>query len=143
MGTEISRLGGYGFRGTVTAGDKFNQREGESGAAYVNLRGKRKRQQRKVGRKKEGSNLNRSELAALVLALSGIPVTKTLLYLCDNQALLKAVKRWVGEGRKVTFVGSTKRRHFIGSSRRAPKRNRSSSCDVSSQGESASKRTCK
>jgi len=26
--------------------------------------------------------------------------------LCDNQALLKAVKRWVGEGGKTTLVGA-------------------------------------
>jgi len=26
--------------------------------------------------------------------------------LCDNQALLKAVKRWVGEGEKATLVGA-------------------------------------
>jgi len=26
--------------------------------------------------------------------------------LCDNQELLKAVKRWVGEGGKATFVGA-------------------------------------
>jgi len=29
-----------------------------------------------------------------------------MLYLCDNQALLKVVKRWVGEGGKATFVGA-------------------------------------
>jgi len=29
-----------------------------------------------------------------------------MLYLCDNQALLKAVKRWVDEGRKATLVGA-------------------------------------
>jgi len=29
-----------------------------------------------------------------------------MLYLCDNQALLKAVKRWVGEGGKATSVGA-------------------------------------
>jgi len=29
-----------------------------------------------------------------------------MLYLCDNQALLKAVKRWVGEGGKTTLVGA-------------------------------------
>ena len=38
MGTEIGRLGGYGFRGTVTAGDGSNQKGGEMGAGYVNLR---------------------------------------------------------------------------------------------------------
>jgi len=29
-----------------------------------------------------------------------------MLYLCDNQALLKVVKRWVGEGEKATLVGA-------------------------------------
>jgi len=29
-----------------------------------------------------------------------------MLYLCDNQTLLKAVKRWVDEGRKATLVGA-------------------------------------
>ena len=89
MGTEIGgRLGGYGFRGTVTAGDGSNQKGGKIGARYVNLRKKRKRQQRKVGREEE----NRPELAAFVLVLRGT-VRNPMLYLCDNQALLKAVKR--------------------------------------------------
>jgi len=43
MGTEIGRLGGYSFRGTVTAGDGCNQKGGKMGAGYVNLRGKKKR----------------------------------------------------------------------------------------------------
>jgi len=98
MGTEIGRLGGYGFRGTVTADDGSNQKGGKMGAGYMNLRKQRKRQQRKVGREEEGSSSNRPKLAAFVLALRGTPVTKPMLYLCDNQALLKAVKRWVGEG---------------------------------------------
>ena len=107
MGTEIGRLGGYGFRGTVTAGDGSNKKGGKMGAGYVNLRKKRKRQQRKVGRKEEGSSSNRPEVAAFVLALRGTPMTKPVPYLCDNQSLLlKAVKRWVGEGGKATFVGA-------------------------------------
>jgi len=57
-----------------------------------------------VGREEEGSSSNHPELAAFVLALRGAPVTKAVLYLGDNQALLKAVKRWVGEGRKATLV---------------------------------------
>jgi len=105
MGTEIGRLGGYGFRGTVTAGDGSNENGGKMGAGYVNLRKQRKGQQRKVGREEEGSSSNRLELAAFVLTLRGTPVTKLMLYLCDNQALLKAVKRWVGEGGKATLVG--------------------------------------
>ena len=57
-----------------------------------------------MGREEEGSSSNRPELAAFVFALRGTPVTKPILCLCDNQALLKAVKRWVGEGGKVTLV---------------------------------------
>jgi len=72
----------------------------------VNLRKQRKRQQRKVGREEEGSSSNHPELAAFVLALRGTPVTNPMLYLCDKQALLKAVKRWVGEGGKATLVGA-------------------------------------
>ena len=92
MGTEIGRLGGYGFRGAVTAGDGSDQKGGKMRAGYLDLRGKKKRQQRKVGRKEEGSSSSRPELAAFVLALRSTPVTKPMLYLCDNQALLKAVK---------------------------------------------------
>jgi len=106
MGTEIGRLGGYGFQGTVTAGDGSNQKGGKTGAGYVNLRKQRKRQQRKVGREEEGSSSNLSELAAFVLALRGIPVTKPMLYLCDNKTLLKVVKRWVGEGGKTMLAGA-------------------------------------
>jgi len=40
------------------------------------------------------------------LALRGTPVTNPILYLCDNQALVKVVKRWVGEGGKATLVGA-------------------------------------
>jgi len=52
MGTEICRLGGHGFRGTVTAGDGSNQKGGKMGAGYVNLQKQRKRQQMKVGRER-------------------------------------------------------------------------------------------
>jgi len=91
MGTEISRLGGYGFQGTVTAGDDgSNQKGGKMGAGYVNMQKQRKRQQRKVGREEGGSSSNRPELAAFILAFRGTPVTNPMLFLCDNQALLKA-----------------------------------------------------
>ena len=59
-----------------------------------------------MGREEAGSSSNRPELAAFVVALRGTPVTKPMLYLCDNQALLTAVKIWVGEGGKATLVGA-------------------------------------
>ena len=72
----------------------------------MNLQKQRKRQQRKVGREEEVSSSNCPELLAFVLALRGTPVTKLMLYLCDNQALLKAVKRLVSEDRKATLLGA-------------------------------------
>jgi len=59
-----------------------------------------------VGHEEEGSSSNHPELAAFVLALRGNPVTIPMLYLFDNKALLKAVKRWAGEGRKATLMGA-------------------------------------
>jgi len=97
---KIGRLKGYGFRGTVTAGDGSDQKGGRMGAGYVSLW----KQTKKAA--EEGSSSNRPELAAFVLALRGTPVTTPMLYLCDNQALLKAVKRWVGEGGKATSIGA-------------------------------------
>jgi len=41
MGTEISRLGGYGFQGTVTANYGSDQKGGDIGAGCVNPRGKK------------------------------------------------------------------------------------------------------
>ena len=85
MGTKIGRLGGYGFRGTVTAGDGSNQKGGKMGAGYVNLQKQRKRQQRKVGYEEEGSSSKSPELTAFVLALRGTPVTKPMLYCATSK----------------------------------------------------------
>ena len=40
-----------------------------------------------------------------ILALAFL-IVEPLLYLCDNQSLLKAVTRWIGEGGKATLVGA-------------------------------------
>jgi len=60
-----------------------------------------------VGREEEGSSSDRPELAAFLLALRDTLIEEPLpvLYLCDNQSLLKAVNRWIGEGGKATLVG--------------------------------------
>jgi ribonuclease HI len=59
-----------------------------------------------VGREEEGTSSNRPELAALVLALRATKTTDDMIYLCDNQALLKAVQKWTGEGPKATMVNA-------------------------------------
>ena len=60
MGTEIGRLGDYGFRGTVTAGDGSKQKGGKMGAGYVNLRKQKKRQQRKDAKRKDPARTGRN-----------------------------------------------------------------------------------
>jgi len=146
MGTEISRLGGYGFRGTVAAGDGSNQKGGEMGAGYLIVRGEKKRQQRIVGREEEGSSSNRPELAAL--ALRGTPLTNPTLCLCDNQRLAVAsadesCEKMGRQRRKNDVSTSARYRHFTGTNRRALKKNNSRSNNVSGQSESASRRNCK
>jgi len=105
MGTEIGMLGGYGFQGQVTTGDGSNK-QGKMGAGYNNLRRKKKKQQCKVGREEKSFSSNRPELAAFLLALRDSLIVEPLLYLFDNQSLLKAVTRWIGEGGQATLVGA-------------------------------------
>jgi len=105
IGTHIGMLGGYGFQGQVTAGDG-SDKQGKIGAGYNNLRGKKKKQQCKVRREEEGSRSNRPELAAFLLALRDMLIEEPLLYLFDNQSLLNAVNRWIGEGGKAMLVGA-------------------------------------
>ena len=93
MCTEIGRLGGYGFRGTVTAVDGSNQKGEEMGAGYVNLRKQRKRHQRKVGHKEEASSSNRPELAASVLALCCTPMTNPMLYFLRQPSPVESCKK--------------------------------------------------
>ena len=46
-----------------------------------------------MGREEEGSSSNQPELVTFLLALHGTLIEEPLLYLCDNQSLLKAVNR--------------------------------------------------
>jgi len=48
MGTEIGKLGDYGFQEQVTAGDG-SDKQGKMGAGYNNLRKKKEKRQCKVG----------------------------------------------------------------------------------------------
>ena len=59
-----------------------------------------------MGREEEGTSSNRPELAVLVLALRKTKVTDNLLYLCDNQSLLKAVQKWTGDWPKQTLANA-------------------------------------
>ena len=71
-------LGGYGFQDQVTAGDGTKRAKWE----------------------------HRPELAVFFLAFRHTLIEELVLYLCDNQSLLKAITRWIGEGGKAPLVGS-------------------------------------
>ena len=86
MGTEISRLGGYGFWGTVTAGGGSNQKGGKMWAVYVNLR-KNWNGSRERWDGKEGSSSNRLQLSAFVLVLRGTLVA-------SQGFICATTKRW-------------------------------------------------
>ena len=98
---------GYEFQpeGQITAGDG-SHRKGKIGAGYNNLRRRRKKQKCKVGQEKEGSSSNWPQLSAFLLALRDTLIEEPMLYVCDNQSLLEAVNRWIGEGGKATLVGA-------------------------------------
>jgi ribonuclease HI len=57
----------------------------------------------RIGRESEGSNSKRPELAALASVLRAVQVQSPLLYLCDNEAVLRDVARWIGEGHKASM----------------------------------------
>ena len=99
MGTEIGTLGAYCCWGTVTARDGSDQKGRKMGAGYVNLRGKKKRQQRKVGRGERGSSLKPSGTSGLCLGIPWHPF--------DNlHALFVWQLRWADEGVKAMLVGA-------------------------------------
>ena len=53
----------------------------------------------RVGREEEGTSSNRPELGGVVLALQSAALREdVVLLLCDNAAVLCAIKKWVGQG---------------------------------------------
>ena len=104
MGSEAGMLGCYWFRGVVFAGAGPDHR-GRMGAGTFCLGDPEMKQCVGVGSEEEGTSSNRPELA--VLALRATKTTNDMLYsLCDNQALLKAVQKWTGDGPRQTMVNA-------------------------------------
>ena len=55
-------------------------------------------------REDEGTRSNRPELGGLLLALEATSKTDDLLVACDNEAVLKVIRKWVGQGGKATLA---------------------------------------
>ena len=58
----------------------------------------------RVGREEEGTSTNSPELGEVVLVLQSVALSEDVLLLCDNEAVLCDVKKWVGQGGKATLA---------------------------------------
>jgi ribonuclease HI len=59
----------------------------------------------RVGREEEGVSSLRAELAAMARALQAAPAESDLIYLCDSEAALNKISRWIGSGPRTTLAG--------------------------------------
>jgi ribonuclease HI len=58
-----------------------------------------------VGREEEGVSSLRPELAVIARTLQEAPAESDLLYLCDSEASLNKMSRWIGSGPRTTLAG--------------------------------------
>jgi ribonuclease HI len=103
MGTGVGQLGGYGFQG-VTLGVDGSCKDGKMGSGCCKFKEEGAGKCARVGREEEGTSSNRPELGGVVLALQSAALSEDVLLLCDNEAVLSAIKKWLGQGGKVTLA---------------------------------------
>ncbi len=60
----------------------------------------------RVGREDEGLSSNRPELGAVVLAMQSAALNEDALLLYDNEAVLRVIRKWVGQGGKATLAST-------------------------------------
>jgi ribonuclease HI len=106
MGTEVGLLGGYGFQG-VTLGVDGSCKDGKMGSGCCKFREEGAGKCARVGREEEGTSSKRPELGGVVLELQSAALSEDVLLLCDNEAFLCAIKKWVGHGGKTKFATAT------------------------------------
>jgi ribonuclease HI len=58
-----------------------------------------------VDREEEGVRSIRPELSSIARTLQATPVESDLLYLCDSEAVLNTMLRWIGSGPRTTLAG--------------------------------------
>jgi hypothetical protein len=102
MGTEVGQLGGYGFQG-ATLGVDGSCKDGKMGSGCCKFKEEGADKCARVGRKEEGTSLNRPELG-VALAVQPAVLSEDILLSCDNEAFLCSFKKWVGQGGKATLA---------------------------------------
>ena len=103
MGSEVGQLGGYEFQGAIF-GEDGSCNDVKMGSGCSKFQGEEADKCARVGREEEGTRSNRSELGGIVLALQSAALCEDVLLLCDNAAVLCAIKKWVGQGGKATLA---------------------------------------
>jgi ribonuclease HI len=103
-GTEAGRMGYYDFPGETWAGDG-SANKGVMGAGSVRFQRPERNLVVRVGREEEGVSSLRPELAAIARTLQATALEVDLLYLCDSEAALNKVSRWIGSGPRNTLAG--------------------------------------
>ncbi len=81
-------------------------KDGKMGSGCCKFREEGAHKCARIGRKEEteeGTSSNRPELGGVVLALQSAALSEDVL-LCDKEAVLCAVKKWVGQGEKATLT---------------------------------------
>jgi ribonuclease HI len=102
MATDVGLLGGYGFQ-EMTLGVDGSCKDGKMGSGCCKFREEGAGKCARVGREEEGTSSNRPKLGGVVLALQSA-LSEDVLLLCDNEAVLCAIKKWVGQGGKATLA---------------------------------------
>jgi hypothetical protein len=103
-GAEAGWLGCYDFAGETWVGDG-SVHKCAMGAGSVCLQRSGCSLVVRVGREEEGVSSLRPELAAIARTLQATPVESDLLYLCDSEAALNKMSRWIGNGPRTTLAG--------------------------------------
>jgi ribonuclease HI len=103
-GTEAGCLRCYDFPGEAWAGDG-SVHKGVMGAGIICLQRPTCIIVVRVGREEEGVSSLRAELAAMACALQAAPAESDLIYLCDSEAALNKISRWIGSGPRTTLAG--------------------------------------
>jgi len=133
MGTEISRLEGYSFQGTVNVVDGSIQKGGKMGAGYVNLRVEKKAAE-EGGTRCGRIQLELSGISGFFLGVMRHPFDKTHALCVRQPSAAEGCGKIGGRRRQSDVERSTRRRHFTGSNRTAPKKNNRRARDLTNLG---------
>jgi ribonuclease HI len=88
----------------VTLGVDGSCKDGQMGSGCCKFKEEGAGKCARVGREEEDTSSNRPELGGIVLALQSAALSEDTLLLCDNEAVLCVIKKWVGQGGKATLA---------------------------------------